>query len=182
MPDLYAAGNTTSDASGLSTMSANMGEGKEWSRVSDYLLDVAPRLREQCPEVGALLDRVTRTAWEQTDPVLLELVRLRIATLIGNAAGGVRSPWISAEDLSDDKVARLPEWPSSALFDERERDCIAFAEQFVMDVGALSDEDAFAVNRHFDASGFYAFVAALYIIEFGQRLEIVSRALLTDAA
>jgi alkylhydroperoxidase family enzyme len=152
------------------------------SVATDYLLSVPQSLRRLCPEQTDHLDTTTRAVWQNVDPVLLELVRLRIAMLIGHPSAGVRSPWVSADALSDEKVAALPRWPQDELFDERERDCLSFTEQFVMDVANLSDADAAAAGRHFTAPDFYAFVNAVYLADFGQRLEMATHALLPEVA
>lgn len=136
-------------------------------------VDLPAWLREARPGPTAELDNAYRCAVRVTDARLLELVRLRIAVLLGNPAA-VRAPWVSLETLPDAVVARLPGWPHDAVFTERERDCLAFTEQFVMDVAGLSDADAQAMHRHFDPEAFYALVQAIFLMEYAQRLELAA--------
>ncbi len=150
---------------------------------NQYILQsLPPSLRAHCPEATDQLDAVMELAWNSCDPVLLELVRLRIATLVGNDEAALAVRHVDSVELSEAKIAQLPSWPTSPLFDERERDCLSFAEQFAMDVTGFTDADVAAARRHFTPGGFYAFVTALYLMDFGQRLELASTALLGRAS
>lgn len=149
---------------------------------SDHVLALTERARRLRPAATDSLDELYRAALRGFDPALAELVRLRVASLLGHPGAGIRSSVISPQQLPDAKIDELPRWPNSTLFDERERDCLAFAEQFVVDAANLSDDDAAAVRRHFDDSGFYTFVVALFVADFGQRLDMMTRALLPPAA
>lgn len=144
------------------------------------VLELPTWLRVAMPDASAALDRVHECAVRVTDTRLLELVRLRIAVLLGNHGAG-RAPWVSPEVLPDEVADRLPGWPHDPVFTERERDCLAFTEQFVMDVAGLSDADAQAVHRHFDPEGFYAFVQAVFVMEYAQRVQLAA-GLLGDSA
>ena len=44
------------------------------------------RLAALCPEAATALSDVVTAAWDETDPLLLELTRLRIAKLLGHTA------------------------------------------------------------------------------------------------
>ena len=109
-------------------------------------------------------------AWEETDPVVLELARLRIATLLG-ARGELARRTASARDagLTEAKIDALPSWPTSPLFDARERACLALTEQFVMDANGVTDEQVADVTEHLGAEGCYAFVQAVSVLETFQR-------------
>ena len=109
-------------------------------------------------------------AWEETDPVVLELARLRIATLLG-ANGELARRTAAARDagLTEAKIDALPSWPSSPLFDARERACVALTEQFVMDANGVTDEQVADVTEHLGAEGCYAFVQAVSVLETFQR-------------
>jgi alkylhydroperoxidase family enzyme len=109
-------------------------------------------------------------AWEETDPVVLELARLRIATLLG-AKGELARRTPSARDagVTEAKIGALPSWPTSPLFDARERACLAFAEQFVMDANGVTDEQVADVTEHLGAGPCYAFVQAVSVLETFQR-------------
>jgi alkylhydroperoxidase family enzyme len=77
------------------------------------------------------------------DPVLLELVRLRIAQLVQAPAElARRTPAAVAAGLDEAKVAELPSWPTSPRFDQRDRAVLAWTEQWVIDAGGMTDDDA----------------------------------------
>ena len=118
---------------------------------------------------GALAE-VVRQAWDTTDPVLLELCRLRMATLLG-ASGELarRTDRAAAAGLDETKVDDLPGWPSSPRFRAEERACLAFAEQFVIDANGVTDEQVTEITEHLGPEGTYAFVQALSVVETWQR-------------
>jgi alkylhydroperoxidase family enzyme len=118
---------------------------------------------------GALAAVVGR-AWDATDPVLLELCRLRMATMLGASAElERRSGRARAAGLDETKIAELPAWPTSARYAADERACLAFAEQFVIDANGVTDEQVAELTRHLGPEGTYAFVQALSAIETFQR-------------
>jgi alkylhydroperoxidase family enzyme len=85
------------------------------------------------------------------DPRILELCRLRIATILG--ADGERAARFSdaaAAGVTEDDVAALPSWPSSSAFSACERAAIAYAEQYVMDPHELTDAHFTALHEHLD--------------------------------
>ncbi|MEC7924103.1 MAG: hypothetical protein VYB80_02690 [Actinomycetota bacterium] len=108
-------------------------------------------------------------AWEVVDPVLLDLCRLRVAMLLGCQS----ELGILNSDLSSEKMASLAEWPSSSLFNECEKSCLRFVEEFVVDVSSIPDGSAFAVRDHLGEEGFVNFVNALLVVEQRIRLQIV---------
>jgi alkylhydroperoxidase family enzyme len=91
--------------------------------------------------------------WDPTvlDPRVLELCRLRIATVLGCAAErAIRFDDATDAGLTEADVAELPRWPSSPAFTEAERAAIEYAEQYVMDPHGLTDDHFGALHRHFD--------------------------------
>lgn len=80
---------------------------------------------------------------------LRELVILQVAVL--NRAPyefAQHAPVAQAEGLSQAKIDAVADWRSSALFDERERDVLAYGEAMTLQVQV--DEATFqAVRRHF---------------------------------
>ena len=109
-------------------------------------------------------------AWDETDPVLLELCRLRMATVLTYPAEQARRTGrAAAAGLDEAKLAALPSWPTSPRFDARERACLALAEQFVIDANGVTDELVAAVTEHLGPEGCYAFVQALSLLETFQR-------------
>ena len=130
------------------------------------------------PESAELWHRVNEHAWNVVDPVMLELIRLRIAGLIGNRVGDEsRSQAARALGLSEEKIGALAAYPSSSHFSPVERECLSFAELFVIDVSA-TPAVIDAVARSVGSEHIESFVSALYVIEFTQRLQLMAVALL----
>jgi len=128
------------------------------------------RLASLRPEAFDALAAVVDAAWQDTDPVLLELARLRIATLLGNTAESARRTTRASESgLRETQVAELTSWPTSPQFTARERACLALTEQFVMDANGVTDEHVAEVTDHLGAAGCYAFVEAVSVLETFQR-------------
>jgi alkylhydroperoxidase family enzyme len=110
--------------------------------------------------------------WEKrlVDPVLLELCRLRVAQLHGAAHPlSTRRREASAAGLDEAKIERLADWWKQPGFTDLERACLRFAEQFVLDAKAISDEEARPLIAAFGDAGMVAFVEALAIFDgFGR--------------
>ena len=110
--------------------------------------------------------------WERRllDPVLLELVRLRVAQLHeARFPLASRRPEARAAGLDEAKIAELEQWWRSPAFSGTERACLLFAEQFVLDAGAMTDEQALPVVEQLGAKGAVALVEALAIFDgFGR--------------
>jgi alkylhydroperoxidase family enzyme len=118
------------------------------------------------PDAAGALSGVVAAAWDSTDPALLELARLRIAKLLGHTADlGRRTPRAMDAGLSDEKVRDVASWPTSPLFTARERACLAFTEQFVIDANGVTDEMVAEVTAHLGAAGCYAFAEAVSVLE-----------------
>ena len=119
------------------------------------------------------LEAADAAAWEAVDPVLLELCRLRIAMLLASESElALRTPAAVAAGLDEATVAELAAWPTSPRFGMRERACLAFTEQFVIDVGSMTDDLALAVGEQLGAQGLADFVSALLVVEQRQRLRL----------
>jgi alkylhydroperoxidase family enzyme len=100
------------------------------------------------------------------DPVLLELCRLRVAQLLAARYPlSTRTPEARAAGLDELRIAALASWWTSDAFGARERACLRFAEQFVLDAQGISDEDAAAVVAALGEPGTVAFVEALAIFD-----------------
>jgi alkylhydroperoxidase family enzyme len=128
------------------------------------------RFAASWPEAFAALSDVVAAAWNETDPVLLELCRLRMATLLGFPAERARRTLRArAAGLDEAKVADLAAWPTSARFTARERACLTLAEQFVIDANGVTADHVADVVDHLGPEGCYAFVQALSVVETFQR-------------
>ncbi len=137
---------------------------------TDEVLDLV--LAEQ-PDVRSGLAEAWSQAWAVVDPVLLELCRLRIAMLLGcDAEFASRTPAALVAGLSDETVAVLARWPTSDRFGPRERACLGFTEQFVVDVAGMDDTVVGAVRDQLGERGLVDFVSALLVIEQRQRLRL----------
>lgn len=100
------------------------------------------------------------------DDRLYELCRLRVAMLLGNEAE------LAVGGPSTDEVSRLRRWPSEPGYTATERACLAFCEQFVIDVASLDRSLADGVIARLGPDGFSDFVHALLVIEQRQRLTL----------
>jgi len=135
------------------------GTGTDWQRLAAIR-----------PEAVEALAGLVAAAWAECDPVLLELARLRTATLLRNRAGRARrTARAEAAGLTETKVAELAAWPSSPLFSARERACLALTEQFVVDANGVTDGQVAGVTEHLGPEGCYTFVQALSVLETFQR-------------
>jgi len=124
-------------------------------------------------DVRRALDDAWQAAWDRVDPVLLELCRLRIAMLLGcEAERDARTPAAVDAGLAEETVAVLARWPTSERFGPAARACLAFTEQFVIDVAGLDESTAAAVREHLGDEGLADFVSALLVVEQRQRLRL----------
>jgi alkylhydroperoxidase family enzyme len=123
-------------------------------------------LGEFAPEAGAILGRLMANLWGVTDPERLGLVQARISQLLRNAAirGELR--------IAPERLAALPQWPTSPLFSDTDRVVLGFTEQFVMDVAGVSQEQRSSLGAHLDPAEFGGFVTALYLLDYGQRTQM----------
>ena len=132
------------------------------------------------PEACGLLTALNERVWQDGDPVLLELVRVRVAQLTGNP-GAARVRCSLAGAGVEAKLGALPDYPGSPLFSAPEREVVAFAEQFVIDVGGTTEEVRAELAGRFGADGARALVTAIFVVEFTQRLQVIAGRLLDDA-
>src|SRR5262249_30897644 len=83
--------------------------------------------------------------------------------------------------LTEEKISELPRWPTSAAFSATERACLGLAEQYVIDVSAVSDADTEPVLELVGAAGLYGFVQALWVLDESIRLDLALAAALGAA-
>ncbi len=132
------------------------------------------RLASAFPEAFDALSALFAATWDECDPVLVELARLRIATLLQNGPELTRRSSRAREaGLTETKVAELPAWPTSPLFTATERACLALTEQFVLDADGVTDAQVAEVTEHLGGAGCYAFVESLSALETLQRACLV---------
>jgi alkylhydroperoxidase family enzyme len=118
------------------------------------------------PELQPLVNEYLAAAWAASDPVVLELCRLRIATLHGDRAQQrLRHDTAVAAGLTEQQIAALPRHHDSPLFTDHQRRCIAYAEQYVIDVHGITDTEAEAIRAEIGDDGFVAFTVALGLFD-----------------
>jgi len=145
--------------------------------------DVIRSVLADHPDVADQLGEAHEQAWRSLDPLLLELVRLRVAALLGNEAElSVRTPAGLDAGLDEATIAELHNWPTSDRFGDRERACLEFVEQWVIDVASLSDDQAEAVSDVLGPEGLATFAACLLVIEQRQRLRLAWTRLFAEEA
>lgn len=132
----------------------------------DSLLDLRPNL-------AADHHRILEEVWNgAVDPTLLELCRLRTASLLGAATAQTeRTPAAVAVGLDEGKIAALAAWPSDDRFTETERACLSYAEQFVIDVHGITMEQTDAAASRLGPPGMITFTTALAMWELGHRFD-----------
>jgi AhpD family alkylhydroperoxidase len=108
---------------------------------------------KQTPEVfRAMTDVVAvvreRAAAAGVDRDLLELVNLRVSQING-CETCLDTHWRSglAAGLTPQRMALLPAWRDSALYDDRERGALGLAEAVTRTAGTHLDDDAYAAVR-----------------------------------
>jgi alkylhydroperoxidase family enzyme len=122
-------------------------------------------------------DAALGAALAEVDPVLLELCRLRIAQLL-RATNELqrRDPIARDAGLDETTIAALSRYAESPLYGDRERSCIAFAEQMAADAPGIQDDEIQRIRRHLGDPGYVAFVYALTLIEGRMRIALALEA------
>lgn len=138
-------------------------------------------MRALAPSAMVQLDAVHEVAWTSTDAELLELCRLRIAGMLGDWCGLERRA-LGAGVIDEATIAALQEWRASDRFTDFQRARLAFTEQFVQSVSAVTDADVAALLVDSDEASVYQFVTAVYVIEMTARVDMAVRALFSGDA
>jgi alkylhydroperoxidase family enzyme len=95
--------------------------------------------------------------WDgRVDPGLLEVCRVRIATLHRCEPELARH----RADIGD-KRAAIAQWPTSPLFNAVERALLRFTEQYVIDAQGVTDADAAGVTSVLSGPEVAAFTVAI---------------------
>lgn len=126
------------------------------------------------PELAELANAYLAQAWAHSEPVVLELCRLRIATLHGDEAQQrLRHDSAVRAGLTEDKVADLAHYVDSPHYSDHERACLSYAEQYVLDVHGITDADAERVKQRMSDAEFVAFTVALGLFDGFGRFRLV---------
>ena len=131
---------------------------------------VLDRVLADLPDVAADLDAAHRAAWDALDPALVELTRLRVAMMLGHAAElAARTP---ASGVDEATIAELSLWPTSPRFGERERACLTYLEQHLIDVANVTEAQTEAVAAHIGHDGLASYASVVLVLEQRQRLRL----------
>lgn len=119
------------------------------------------------PTVHEHFRALEREVWSSgVDPALLELARLRIATLIGcRAELEHRTPAAAAAGLTEAKIAELPRWPDSPSYTARERMVLAFCESYVIDAHSVTDALCARLNEQYAPQELAAITVAVAVFD-----------------
>jgi alkylhydroperoxidase family enzyme len=122
---------------------------------------------------GALAD-IETALWQQKaiSPLLLELCRLRIAQLLGCEVALVHRTPEAVAGLDENLVSLLPRWPTDTSFSDRERVCLGYAEQLLIDAQGVSDQEADRVIDAVGQGGFLVLTYACGLFETTQRARL----------
>jgi alkylhydroperoxidase family enzyme len=104
------------------------------------------------PDAFACFDRAEALAAGTVEPAVLSPVRVAVARTLGHPEELERTPVVEGDATPD---------PRAAV-------CVAFAEQFVVDVSGVTDEQRAALGTAMGADT-VAFAQALYVVDVFQR-------------
>ena len=119
------------------------------------------------PKVQEHFRELERDVWGSgVDPALLELARLRIATLVGCGPElAHRTPAARRAGLAEDKIAELAQWPTSPRFTARERMVLAFCESYVIDAHSVTDALCARLNEQYSPRELSALTVAVAMFD-----------------
>jgi hypothetical protein len=107
------------------------------------------------PDVLEQLNLARDAAWSVADQRLLGLCEQRIREILGVA-----------------ETSQLANWYGDASLSAAEKACLAFTEEYMIDVANLSDETAAAVRAELGDQAMVDFVSALLVVEQRQRIAL----------
>jgi alkylhydroperoxidase family enzyme len=125
------------------------------------------------PDVLSAMNETHDAARAAVDDALLSVCEARVAMLLG----GEVEPSFDRDVLAD-----LPSWPTSPRIDSTLRACLAFTEQFVIDVATMDDALVDAVSDALGPDGLLNFTNALLVVEQRQRLRLAWERLIPEVA
>ncbi|MCO4833340.1 MAG: hypothetical protein KC481_06740 [Acidimicrobiaceae bacterium] len=126
------------------------------------------------PALAADHHRLMDEVWQASvDPRILELCRLRMATILGNqvAWSEPRSVAAVAAGVDESLVASLASWSTDPGFDAATRVCLGLAEQYVIDVHGITDTQVAEVEGHLGPDGVVTLTTALAAWEITHRFD-----------
>lgn len=126
------------------------------------------------PALAADHHRVLDAVWQgSVDPRILELCRLRMATILRNTVAWdePRSPQAVAAGLDEALVDSLATWPTNPAFDDPTKACLGLAEQYVIDVHGITDAQVSDVQSHIGPDGVVTLTTAFAAWEITHRFD-----------
>jgi len=127
------------------------------------------------PEAYARFREMYAGLWDAAviDPAVVELCRLRIATILGcDAERAIRYTDATEAGLTEDRITALPRWPNDPAFTTAERSAIEFAEQYVIDPHGLTDDHFAALHREFDEPALATLTLAVAMFDALTRMRL----------
>lgn len=131
-------------------------------------------MRRDAPEARRALAALTRSA--PLDPTLAELVKIRASQANGCVyCGNVHTKMARDQGETEERLAALPTWRDSDLFDERERAALALTECVTL-ISAESVPAPVMVEaaRHFPGGELTELVVAIATMGVWNRMAIAS--------
>lgn len=119
------------------------------------------QIHDLAPEAFDALDHLEREIECAPDLPMIGLCRVRIRQLLGvptQAAAGID--------------AMVRNWPTSSALNELERSCLAFTEQFVIDVSSITNDDVAPLLDRLGPAALYRFTYSLSAVDQIERLRI----------
>ncbi|MEY2968437.1 MAG: hypothetical protein RIQ64_1064 [Actinomycetota bacterium] len=116
------------------------------------------------PDVLEQLNLARDAAWATVDNRLLGLCEQRIREILGTAETTTLADWYASTDLSD-----------------AEKACLAFTEEYMIDVASLTDDTAARVREHLGDQSMVDFVSALLVVEQRQRIAVTWATMFGDS-
>jgi alkylhydroperoxidase family enzyme len=108
------------------------------------------------------------------DPVILELVRLRLAQLHGcREQQSIRYALPRERGLTAERSAAVSRWPTDPSFSAAERAALGYAELFVIDVHAVTDADVDAMRDHLTDAEIVGLCNALAVWDGFMRVKVL---------
>lgn len=107
------------------------------------------------PDVLEQLNLARDAAWSVADNRVLGLCEQRIREILGVADS-----------------TQLANWFADASLSKAEKACLAFTEEYMIDVANLSDESATAVRAELGDQAMVDFVSSLLVVEQRQRIAL----------
>lgn len=114
------------------------------------------------PEYFAIFVADYLASLSRVDPVLVEIARIRLAQLVESQFDqSIRYQPALDAGLTEEKIAALHDYPTSPLFNDRERAVVEFTEQFAMQSSSITDDDCDRLQQHLTPTEFIYLTKAL---------------------